>query len=200
MSEQLKESLSAVMDGEADEFEIRRVLNEAANDPELRGVWERFHLVRSVMRGEGRMSAVANLGARIWTQIDAADAATPDTTVEPVQDVPERALRGGWVTWGRGLAGVAVAAGVAAAVVLGFGGDYTQDVTAPQVASVVHTAATAPPQSIALFDDEARVPAAYPATPDLQRAQAYMLHHAHHVALTNRSVVPFVKVAAFESR
>ena len=56
MSEQLKESLSAVMDGEADEFEIRRVLNEAADDPELRGVWERYHLVRSVMRGEGGMS------------------------------------------------------------------------------------------------------------------------------------------------
>ena len=34
---------------------------------------------------------------------------------------------------------------------------------------------------------------------DLQRAHAYMLHHAHHVALNNRSVVPFVKVAAFES-
>ena len=200
MSEQLKESLSAVMDGEADEFEIRRVLNEAANDPELRGVWERFHLVRSVMRGEGRASAVGNLGARIWTQIDAADAATTDATVEPLADVPERATRGGWVTWGRGLAGVAVAAGVAAAVVLGFGGNDTQDVTAPQVATVVRGTTTAPPQSIAMFDDEARVPAADPAAPDLQRAQAYMLHHAHHVALTNRSVVPFVKVAAFESR
>ncbi len=199
MSEQLKESLSAVMDGEADEFEIRRVLNEAANDPELRGVWERFHLVRSVMRGEGRNLAVANLSARFWTEVDAADATASDTSAEPV-DVQPRAARGGWATWGRGVAGVAVAAGVAAAVVLGFGGNEIPDVAAPQVVSVQRGAAIAPAVSVALFDNEARVRPPRPAAPDLQRAQAYMLHHAHHVALTNRSVVPFVKVAAFESR
>ena len=33
MSEKLRESLSAVMDGEADEFELRRVLNEIDQDP-----------------------------------------------------------------------------------------------------------------------------------------------------------------------
>jgi sigma-E factor negative regulatory protein RseA len=199
MSEQLKESLSAVIDGEADEFEIRRVLNEAANDPELRGVWERFHLVRSVMRGEGRKLAVANLSARFWTQIDAADATSSDTSVEPI-DVPERAARGVWATWGRGVAGVAVAAGVAAAVVLGFGSNETPDVTAPQVVSVQPSAAMEPAASIALFDNEPGAQPPDPAAPDLQRAHAYMLHHAHHVALTNRSVVPFVKVAAFQSR
>ena len=55
-----------------------------------------------------------------------------------------------------------------------------------------------PSDSIALFDDEMRRQSV-PAALDLQRAHAYMLHHAHHVALNNRSVVPFVKVAAFES-
>jgi len=198
MSEQLKESLSAVIDGEADEFEIRRVLNEAAHDPELRGLWERFHLVRSVMRGEGRNLAVTNLSARFWTEVDAAEATAPDTSVEPV-DVPVRATRSPFRSWGRGVAGVAVAASVAAAVVLGFGGDRIPDVAAPQVVSIQPAVSVSPAASVALFDNEARVPQPDPA-PDLQRAQAYMLHHAHHVALTNRSVVPFVKVAAFESR
>ncbi len=201
MSEQLKESLSAVMDGEADEFEIRRVLNEAAHDPELRGLWERFHLVHSVMRGEGRNLAVTNLSARFWTQVDAAEATAPDTSVEPV-DVPVRATSSPFRSWGwgRGVAGVAVAASVAAAVVLGFGADRIPDVVAPQVVSVQPSVTVSPAASVALFDNEARVAPPDPATPDLQRAQAYMLHHAHHVALTNRSVVPFVKVAAFESR
>ena len=52
MSEKLKESLSAVMDGEADEFELRRVLDEVSKDAELASSWDRYHLIGSVMRGE----------------------------------------------------------------------------------------------------------------------------------------------------
>ncbi len=192
MSEQLKESLSAVMDGQADEFEIRRVLNEAADDPELRGVWERYHLVRSVMRGEGRKLGADRLSARFWTQIDAGEAARVDESAEPIEVSP-RALRSNWVTWGQRVAGVAVAAGVAAAVIVGYRIDENAETPPAQVA-VVESAV--PGAAMALFDDEMK---SAPAALDLQRAHAYMLHHAHHVALNNRSVVPFVKVAAFES-
>ena len=190
MSEQLKESLSAVMDGEADEFEIRRVLNETADDPELRGVWERYHLVRSVMRGEGRMRGADRLSARFWTQIDAGDEVPPG-----VVEVAARKPRSNWMTWSQRVAGVAVAAGVAAAVIIGYRTDETAKAPPAQVAVVEQPA---PSDSIALFDDEMRLQS-LPAALDLQRAHAYMLHHAHHVALNNRSVVPFVKVAAFES-
>jgi sigma-E factor negative regulatory protein RseA len=196
MTEQLKESLSAVMDGEADEFEIRRVLNEAAADPELRGVWERYHLVRSVMRGEGRLQRMGAdaLSARVWTQIDAGDEVAADESDELTNE-SARAPRSRWAAWGQRIAGVAVAAGVAAAVIVGFKVDDGAAVPAPKIAVTEQ----GPPATMALFDDEVRgqtVPAAL----DLQRAHAYMLHHAHHVALTNRSVVPFVKVAAFESK
>jgi sigma-E factor negative regulatory protein RseA len=194
MSEQLKESLSAVMDGEADEFEIRRVLNEAADDPELRGVWERYHLVRSVMRGEGRMPGADRLSTRFWTQIDAAEDAPADDNVEPIESSTQ-APRSNWVSWGQRLAGVAVAAGVAAAVIVGYRTD--EGVKAPP-AQVAVVEPAGPSASAALFDDEMRLQGV-PAALDLQRAHAYMLHHARHVALNNRSGVPFVKVAAFES-
>ncbi len=188
MSEQLKESLSAVMDGEADEFEIRRVLNEAENDAELRGVWERYHLVRSVMRGEGRTRSADRLSARFWTEID-------EAPVSNASEVTADKPRSIWSTWGQRAAGVAVAAGVAAAVVIGYRG--SESATAPP-AQVAVVAQPLTGDLIAQFDGEIgrqTVPAAL----DLQRAHAYMLHHAHHVALNNRSVVPFVKVAAFES-
>ena len=45
MSEKLKGSLSAVIDGEADEFELRRVLDEVDKNEELRSTWERYHLI-----------------------------------------------------------------------------------------------------------------------------------------------------------
>ena len=198
MTEQLKESLSAVMDGEADEFEIRRVLNEAADDPELRGVWERYHLIRSCMRGEGRTlgAGADKLGARFWTQIDADEAAVTDDSGASAHPATHR-LRADWTTWGQRVAGVAVAAGVAAAVIMGFQLQVGDDaaVSTAKVAVVEQ----APPASMALFDDEVR-DQAVPAGLDLQRAHAYMLHHARHVALNNRSVVSFVKVAAYESK
>jgi sigma-E factor negative regulatory protein RseA len=194
MSEQLKESLSAVMDGEADEFEIRRVLNETANDSELRGVWERYHLVRSVMRGEGRTRGADRLSARFWTQIDAVEARVEESAT-PVDAASPSLTRTNWTRWGQRVAGAAVAAGVAAAVVIGYRADEGVKAPPAQVAVVEQAL---PVDSIALFDDEMRRDGV-PAGLDLQRAHAYMLHHAHHVALNNRSVVPFVKVAAFES-
>jgi len=197
MSEQLKESLSAVMDGEADEFEIRRVLNEAADDPELRGVWERYHLVSSVMRGEGRGGIRADaLTTRLWTAIDSEAVPDHDDPTE-IESNATPLRRSRWGSWGQRIAGVAVAAGVAAAVIVGFRGEDTNISATPAVAVVEPAAA---PATAALFGDEARDKAVPTAALDVQRAHAYMLHHARHVSLNNRSVVPFVKVAAFESK
>ena len=50
--EALQESLSAVMDNEADELELRRVLAAAGDDAELRGTWSRYQLAREVMHKE----------------------------------------------------------------------------------------------------------------------------------------------------
>src|SRR5262249_26789102 len=115
MSDQLKESLSAVMDGEADDFELRRALDEMSNDPALRGVWERYHLIGSALRREGRGTA-NSLGARFWDRIDAGEGTAADDLVESTVARPgSRKPRIG--QWGQRVAGVAVAAGVAAAVI-----------------------------------------------------------------------------------
>lgn len=202
MSEQLKESLSAVMDGEADEFEIRRVLNEAADDSELRGVWERYHLVSSVIRGEGRKRGARTLGREFWAQIDADDATT-NSEVVPVEVEPDTARGAPRWAWIQRIAGVGVAAGVAAAVVIVFGGRTPDDNNAAiQTAQVSQVQQSDIQTTPAAFDDDDQpVDDVYPSSLDLQRAQAYMLHHAHQVALTNQTrTVPFVKVAAFQSR
>jgi len=49
--EALQESLSAVMDNEADELELRRVL-AASEDGELRGTWSRYQIARAAMHRE----------------------------------------------------------------------------------------------------------------------------------------------------
>lgn len=201
MSEQLKESLSAVMDGEADEFEIRRVLDEAATDAALRGVWERYHLVSNVLRGEGEVRGVGtgSLSRSFWARIDAEDGADDDVV----------ALASGRDTvptnWTHRLVGVAVAAGVAAAVVVGIGFNQsspdTPSLNAANVASVQPYATANVP--VAMVEDAPAVEPTetQPSAVDMQRLHAYMLHHARQVALTNQPrAVPFVKVAAFESQ
>lgn len=54
--ENLGESLSAMMDGEAQDLETRRVLkelasNDGANALTIRGKWQRYHAISGVMRG-----------------------------------------------------------------------------------------------------------------------------------------------------
>lgn len=49
---QIKESLSALMDGQADELEVRRVLKEVAENDELRETWRRHQMAAAAMRRE----------------------------------------------------------------------------------------------------------------------------------------------------
>jgi sigma-E factor negative regulatory protein RseA len=43
----MKEKLSALIDAELSELEERQVLETLKSDPELRGSWERYHLIRA---------------------------------------------------------------------------------------------------------------------------------------------------------
>ena len=49
-SEREFETLSAVMDGEADELELRRVLDSTSSDPALRERWRRQQMVRELLQ------------------------------------------------------------------------------------------------------------------------------------------------------
>jgi sigma-E factor negative regulatory protein RseA len=56
-SDPLYVSLSAMVDDEANELEVHRVLKNLEQDEELLGKWRRYHLIGSVMRGESRYSS-----------------------------------------------------------------------------------------------------------------------------------------------
>ncbi|MGE0372843.1 MAG: sigma-E factor negative regulatory protein [Gammaproteobacteria bacterium] len=61
--------LSALMDGEVGDFELRRTLGQIGQDPELRRKWNRYHLAAAAMRGE--LSSVApDLSGRIAAALE----------------------------------------------------------------------------------------------------------------------------------
>lgn len=158
--EALRESLSAAVDGEATQLELRRVLNAMGNDADLRAEWARAHLVGAVARGAVRCRAAAD---RPWLREAAA--------------VPVAARsRAAWLWPAAGVAATVSAL----AIVLAFApsGD-------PQPARNV--AQTKPPVADGL--DYAGL-ASTPSDADLQRVSNYMLRHAHQSSLAPAGPVP----------
>lgn len=187
--ESLHESLSAAVDDEAEELELRRVLNAMHVDPELRAKWRRAHIVRSAIRGEptrlGRDKPLP------WRD----DAEQDDVAA----DVPRSSnLRRHGVRWLGGLAGTGIAAGVALGIValFGEGGLGALGIGSGTGASGEGTPANAPPA----VASRANAPSGFaqlPSETDLRRANAYLLQHAQHaVAASPPASMPFAKVLA----
>jgi len=113
--EALQESLSAVMDNEADELELRRVIN-ALDDAETRATWSRYQVARAVMHKElldPRLDLSAAVSAAIADEV-----------------APVKAGRGPWRSLGR----LAVAASVTVAVLAGVRLYNQDDITGAELA------------------------------------------------------------------
>lgn len=197
MTEQLRQSLSAAIDDEADAFELRRVLDELGRDDELRSLWDRYHLIGNALRGEPSHWP-GSLRERVWAALDdaaelpeQAHAAVPEEPEAAVEPPATRRSRVGRYT------GLAVAASVAFAVVIGLNGiGGSEPVSAPPVAAVQ---APLPTQAAGTLP-ESQVDLAREVSPsDVQRAHAYMLHHAQQQALNQAGVMSFVKLATYEA-
>ncbi|UHQ55156.1 MULTISPECIES: sigma-E factor negative regulatory protein [Microbulbifer] len=112
--DRLNESLSALMDGEATELELQRLLKHGGAEGELAERWSRYQLAASVMRREQVSPAIPGLAAGISAAIEA----------EAPLDVqagesPSAANDGTRSPWMRTLSRGAVAATVAFAAILG---------------------------------------------------------------------------------
>ncbi|WP_457808123.1 sigma-E factor negative regulatory protein [Kushneria sp. EE4] len=71
MNQKVRESLSALMDGECSEFETRRVLKSLSDDAgEEADTWRRYHLMRSIMQRDGAIDVSTDLSASIRARLD----------------------------------------------------------------------------------------------------------------------------------
>lgn len=195
MSEKMRESLSALMDDQANELEIERVLSRIAGDPELRQAWVRYNMVRAVTAGQHP----ARLDLDVSAQVRAAVGGEVHGTAGSRQ------------RWLRPLASMAVAASVATAVVLG-GQQLAQLGTAGQdsqaiassvspVGMVNSLGATSVQASYGTQSVPVLQPATRTAYQELarQRLQKYMQAHAEQAALNSPSgLVPFARVPRIE--
>jgi len=196
--EALHESLSAVMDNEADELELRRVL-AASDDQEVRATWSRYQIARAVMHKE-----------LIEPRLDISAAVSAAIADEAVPSVPARA----GVAW-RNLGRLAVAASVTVAVLAGVRLYNQNDVAAPQLAQEAAPPAISVPQATqgpavlaGYSEGQAEVqaqPAAEAAPIDRwheERMPSYVRQHAQQAAFGSGSdgALPYARAASMEER
>ena len=107
MSEQIREQVSAFLDGELPSSETELLLKRLTRDPELRQSFGRYALIGETLRGGSGASLSLTFAARVNRTIDGEPAAPalPAARARPLR-------------WWRPIAGTAVAAGVTAIAVV----------------------------------------------------------------------------------
>jgi len=213
--DRLNESLSALMDGEATELELQRLLKSSSGAAEVGERWSRYQLAASVMRREQVAQVDTGLAARISAAID--QEPSPFQSV----DAGAEASAANRSRWWRPLSRGAVAATVAFAAILGVqqisqpqGGDaalmadadrQVQQslpsapeptgfyVPAPSTRSVSTAAPRLVPERQAAIGDQ---PVMQPVlTPELMRhLNRVMIEHSEQAAhVGNQGMVPFAR-------
>ncbi|MGY4492661.1 RseA family anti-sigma factor [gamma proteobacterium L18] len=194
--EALQESLSAVMDNEADELELRRVIN-ALEDPETRATWNRYQIARAVMHKD-------LLDPRL-------DLATAVSAAIAEEVAPVKASRGPWRSIGR----LAVAASVTVAVLAGVRLYNQDEIAGNQLAQQQPATQQAPsmpqvqgPAVLAGYTestDQSTGPMANgvlqgQAGAHDQRLPGYLRQHAQEAALKGtESALPYARAASLEN-
>ncbi|QXH47994.1 anti-sigma factor [Pseudomonas xanthosomatis] len=193
--EALQESLSAVMDNEADELELRRVLN-AVDDAETRATWSRYQVARAAMHKE-----------LLLPKLDIASAVSAALADEAV---PAKVKQGPWRSIGR----LAVAASVTVAVLAGVRFYNQDEITGAELAAQqpVQQGLSVPqaqgPAVLAGYSEGSEQAPGPMANGVLQnqagwdkRLPDYLRQHAQESALKGtETALPYARAASLENR
>jgi sigma-E factor negative regulatory protein RseA len=190
----MRESLSALLDDEADELELERVLRAVGDDHELRATWSRY----SAARGAIASGPIAHTGTDISARVSAALR----------DEVKDKGIQKGVVArMLRPVSSFAVAASVALAVVIG-----GQQLALVGELPLEETAIAARPSPVGMLNSlgATTVRASYGTQPlpvlqpttrtayqklAQQRMGRYMQEHAEQAALnSHQGLIPFARV------
>ncbi len=192
----LEHALSALMDGEASELELQRILKQL-DDPAVRQAWQRLNHVRHAMRREPLIQVDVSQAVRAALTAD-----QPADSTSAVAFVPAR----------RGWQSAAIAASVMLAV-LGGVRMFNQDSSQPVLAQAQAPAAPAPMAATSYVRERPVVLASYGGLDtreepvDSQRSARwqreelprYLKQHAQQSGAAS-SMLPYARTASMERR
>ncbi len=197
MSDRLRESVSALMDGEVEELELRRLLSARDSDI-VRSSWQRYHRLQLAMKGESTAFVHWDISTRVSSLID--DDPLPVNNVQPKNKYMQA------------LASFTVAASVAAVVVFTAGDLGTANpaspASQPETLSRVFPASAgvtvSAGSSVASASPSANAVRSLPGADARANEEArkrldrYMLRHTESAALNNgQGMISYARLANF---
>jgi sigma-E factor negative regulatory protein RseA len=194
MSEQIREQVSAFLDGELPNSETELLLKRLTRDGELRESFGRYALIGEAIRGSGRDLLTRDFAGRVNLAIDG----------EPVVPAGGEARESRAPRWWRPLAGAAVAAGVAAVAVVAL----QQRAIAPTLRPVapiivrnvpVRNVPQTPPEPLS-YTVPATSPAAPAAMPQARLANYVLAHSRYSSGLDLRGVLADLLIESDEQQ
>ncbi|MFT4906392.1 MAG: sigma-E factor negative regulatory protein RseA [Oleispira sp.] len=194
MNDRNKESLSALMDGEADELEIRRVLNQLDKDDELRENWKNYHLMGSLMRDESFDSLDLTRGINQVLDGELASHNHADTNMPRLSE--ESQAKNTRSAWYKPLTSVAVAASVTLAVLLGVQSIEPND----GVGLADRGAISSPMQQGELTASTLSIEEQQQLENAQQQLQDYILQNSTDANEDKKGILPFARVVEFQSQ
>ena len=185
----LNELMSALMDGELDDLQRRRVVKTMLADPAALARWRRLHLARAALRGDSPQMTDETRAERLRAAIELEETYRDGTGMTAPGAVSAKTPRS------RRLALLAVAAAAGAGVMVWSGVGTGRDTVtsgivdrAPAPAANVQRVAAGVDRGLADSPQDAR------------RARMYMLLHAQQAAINQSSqVIAFVKAVSYET-
>lgn len=166
MTDQIREQMSALLDGELAAGEMGLLVRRMERDAELRRAFGNYVLAGDSLRAPGSVLASPGFAARVGAAIDAG------AEVPVAQPVPSRAP----LRWKRPLAATAVAAGAALAAVLLVRPD------GPDTQSFAERAAAPAPTAMEVLP----VGGASPTPAQSQRFAGYLMAHGQYATPIGR--------------
>lgn len=219
MNDLIKESLSALKDGEASELEMHRLLKQMDEDESVRVTWQRYHAVTAQLDTPNSAS---------WQSFDITAAVQAEIANEPgaqsqvVFDQAAEANHSVSVPWYQQFKGLAVAASIATVTVLfatgveSIGGGQGQNIVANAALNVSRPVSInsdfAAPQAVNYASDLSSNVSAI-AGPTVVNAfelqqiklreraklESYLMQHSQQARGASSNMVPMARVVSFAS-
>jgi sigma-E factor negative regulatory protein RseA len=178
MSEQIREQVSAFLDGELPNSETELLLKRLTRDGELRESFGRYALIGEAIRGSGHDLLTRDFAGRVNLAIDG----------EPVVPAGGQAPESRAPRWWRPFAGAAVAAGVAVVAVVALQQRAIAPTLRPAAPTIVRNVPQTPQEPVS-YTVPATSPAAPAAMPQARLANYVLAHSRYSSGLDLRGVL-----------
>lgn len=148
MNNDIKEQLSALLDDELSIDDISGTSARISSSDELRGTWDRYHLIGDVMRGEGVRLSGPSVADQVKLQLQS----EPPILAAPKQPVARDRSENRWL---RPAAGAALAASVAVVAVYSLQSPTGSSPVVPSTRVVSVSDGISPGTSVSVNSDNA---------------------------------------------